>query len=68
MNERPLTPLLDMLEERRVFGIERDDARGVFYIVEHCDTEFGCEFTAEQLVELAGELLALAAYAGSQSE
>lgn len=65
MNERPLTPLLDRME--CVLSVELE-AGGLFCFRETALGDYSWTITRDEVVELAGELLALAVYADDQSE
>jgi len=52
---------LDRLSKYRVFDIDKKQD-GTFEIVEGCDQNFSAYFTAEELRELAAEIIALSYY------
>lgn len=51
--------VLNYLDSERVLTITRNDD-GTFNVTEHCDDFFGVDLTADELRELAAELIALA--------
>ncbi len=62
--ELPPTPLLDALKEHRIVSV-RLQPNGSFRIRDECHYEHMAGLNTKQLIELASELLALAAYADS---
>lgn len=57
---RASAPLLDRLNDGRVFSVERTED-GTFMVGEECDRYFGEKLTAEELSALGREIVAAAA-------
>ena len=57
------SPMLDKLEDERVFEMKRGDA-GHVELVEACDNRFECVLTKDELLQLVAEMMIRADAAG----
>lgn len=59
------TPMLQRMDEGRIFVIER--CGGQFRIYENCDVNFSCVLTAQEMHDLGAEMIALSVQARATS-